>query len=74
MMIKLWMESTVFEKIRVILFICLLFVLFLAYLFPSAFIRAEASASIKECKDFNSKFSGKFIIINGEAIPICDMD
>ena len=72
MIINLWTESSAFEKIRFMIFMIALFVLGLAFFFPNAFIRHETESLIDQCERYNSEYSGRFVVINGEAIPICE--
>lgn len=72
MIINLWSESSFFEKFRLVMFMIAMFLLTLAYLFPNAFITATPLSLIAQCEKYNAVYTGKFLVINGEAVPICD--
>lgn len=70
---RIWSESSVFEKIRVILMLVSLSVListiFIRFLRRSYVSEAQMK---KVCAETNTMYSGKFIIIDGEVAPICE--
>ena len=71
MIANLWSESSLIEKIKFIMFMISVFLLTLAFFFPNAFIKTNKSSFNKQCEQYNVSYIGKFIIINGEAVPIC---
>lgn len=74
MMIKLWTEASILEKARILLLLFIVFMVVLFYFFPSAFIRADLPDLYAQCEAFDAKFTGKFAVVNGEAIAVCEVE
>ena len=74
MMIKLWTEASILEKARILLFLFVVFMLILFYFFPSAFVKADIPDLHTQCEAFNAEFTGKFAVVNGEAIAVCELN
>ena len=70
-MARIWSSSSFFEKIRIIMFIVLVYLMIMAYFFPAVFVRSSSGSFENQCASYDGAFTGKFIVLTGEAIPIC---
>ena len=73
MLIKIWHESTVFEKIRVtiVMTVFSIVISFIAMRFLHQSYLHD-SDMVEACSKYGAKYTQKFLIIEGEASPICE--
>ena len=70
---RIWLESTLFEKIRVIfMFItfCVLLLMISRRCLHNTYVNQKDLENA--CADFDASYVKKFIIIDGEVSPICE--